>query len=426
MGAPATTYEQEQEALQRELDGVGEIRAPKDPEVNPEVYKDVERLLFRGFLALPAEINKVPFVFKNLNHHEFELLRLCGGLYDSLEETPDAFWHRFLAYGVLLVDGQNVLSDRERWVPELCSMFEGLHVAAKSRIIRHMSEINRRASNAIVLAEAYAMESYSRYRWGQLNGMDLTAVAITGIEGTLHLGMNWAQQVWRAINYFEDRNDQNEREWENAKFIGSCTAGKGISKVYQQDTDRRQKDKDQKFARKDEILRSILLGEKIEETASQAQGHIVVGAQTVEELATQLESDLKGEKDWHDQVIDDHLRGVNRNIAARQQQLAQFAADHEAEYGDKTVLSEANMEGLTPSQVRELMTRRKQLQAQNIARRMVRPEMSDPDRVDEFMSKWGAVGPEVGANISSTDRDPSEAVPIITPVRRGQPFRGKK
>jgi len=131
---------------------------PESAEVNPEVYGDVERILFRGFLTVAGEINGVPFVFKSLNHHEFELLRMTGGMYETVGDTPDSFWNRFLAYGVLMVDGANVLSDRERWIPEITTTFGTLPAAAKARVIRYLSEINRRASDAITLTEAYSME----------------------------------------------------------------------------------------------------------------------------------------------------------------------------------------------------------------------------------------------------------------------------
>jgi len=423
MSAPAPTYEQEQESLRRELEGLGpEITAPKEPEVNPEVYRDVEPIIFRGFLTLPGEINTVPFIFKSLNHHEFEMLRFSGGLYHLKDQSqvPDAFWHRFLAYGVFMVEGVNILADRAKHLPDLVAMFADLPAAAVTRLVRYLSEVNRRATNAVALTEAYAMENYSRYRWAQLQGIDLTSPSITGVEGTQFLGLNWAQQTWKAINYFDDRNEQNEREWENAKFVGSCMAGKGISKIYQQDTDRRQKEKDERFSRKDKLLRAVLLGEKEAEKKHQGQGEVMIAARSVDELASQLERDLKGEKDWHDQVIERQERQVRANVAARQDQLKQLAASHEREFGDHGVVSKVDTSGLTPAQVMELVERKKQLQAQNVARRMVTP--SDPDKVAAFMDKWGGAD----SGIASTDRDPSGAVPILAPRETGTPFSRKK
>ena len=418
-----TAYEQEQELLRQEHEGKIQVQAPKEPEVNPEVYKDVEPLLFRGFLTLRAEIGGIWFVLKSLNHHEFELLRFSGG-YTASETPPDEFWHQFLAYGVFMVNGANVLADRSRWIPEIASTFGEIPSKAQLKLIRHLSEVNRRAANAVVLTEAYAQEVYSRYRWAQLKEMDLTRPGVTGIEGTQHLGMNWAQQVWRALNYYDDRNDQHERDWENAKFVGSCMAGKGISKVYSQDSTRREKDRDERLARKDRILREILLGEKTED-AQQGQGAVMIAPRSVDELAKQLEKDLRGEKDWHDQVIEQQERRVRENVEAREEQLQQFAADHEREFGDKRILSITDMEGLSPDEVRHRIDHSKQIHAQTLARRMVHPR-TDPREVRDFLDKWGVAGPEENAVVSSTDRDPSEAVTVLPRTRpTGVPFKKK-
>src|ERR1700743_2516469 len=100
--------EQEQDARTQEFQtGLAAARRnikippPKDPEVNPEVYKDVIPLLMRGFLTQPAEIGDVPFLFKSLNHHEMEMVRLMGG-YREDRPASNRFWDTFLAYGVFM------------------------------------------------------------------------------------------------------------------------------------------------------------------------------------------------------------------------------------------------------------------------------------------------------------------------------------
>ena len=295
--AQAATYEDEQAKLLRQHEGKPapadefHIQAPKEPEVDPKVYRDVEPMLFRGFLTVSAEIGNVLFTFKSLNHHEFDMLRLAG--LNSGGVASEKVWNTFFAYCVFMIDGVNILPDRDRWISRLAGTFRELPKAARQLIVRHLSEINRRASDAVALTEAYATETYSRFRWAQMRGLDLSSPSVTGIHGTECLGLNWAQYIWRALNYFEDRNETLEREWEHAKFIGSCMAGKGISKVYQQDNDRRQKEKEERFARKDIILRQILLGEKLDEKQKQLQGAVLVSRRTVEDLTEQLEKDLK-------------------------------------------------------------------------------------------------------------------------------------
>lgn len=201
------------------------IPAPKEPEVDPRIYRDVESMLFRGFLVLPASINGVNFVFKSINHREYEYLQwMTGPVGLETGKAIDNYYRAFMSYGVFMIDGQNILPDRETWVPQLEEMFKALPSAAKSKIVQYLSEVNRKASDALVLTEAYQIESYSRYRWNQFKGLDLMAPSSTGVRGTQNLGLNYAQLVWRALNQYEDMKDSAEREWDNAKFIGSNTS----------------------------------------------------------------------------------------------------------------------------------------------------------------------------------------------------------
>lgn len=419
------SYEDEQEKLRSEYEGKARddihITIPKEPEVNPEVWKDVEPMLYRGFLTVSAEINGIFFVFKSLNHREFELLKFCG---ETGPRASQTFWNTFLAYTIFMVDGSNILPERDRWIPKFSSMFEGLPKEAKAKVIRYVGEINRRASVAVVLTEAYAMESISRYRWLQLRDLDLSSTAVTGIDGTQRLGLNWAQQLWRAINHAEDRNDQHEREWENAKFIGSCFAGKGISKVYSQDTERRRKDKEERVSRKDRLLRETLLGEKIAPATTTIPGAIMTGPKTVDELATQLEHDLRGDKDWHDRVIEDHVTRIRERFSERRNQLEVAAQASSEHFGDHDVVGGNDLQGLTPGQVENRMARHKQLQAQAAARMMTTHPTIQDEKTEQFLGKWGITESEVGSEVSTTDRDISGATPLpASPRSPATPFR---
>lgn len=425
MGDQLATYEAEQAKLSAEFEGTQEIRvtAPKDPEVNPEVYRDVEPMLYRGFLTVAAEIHETHFVFKSLNHHELELLRFSG----AFQRVNDAFWSLFLAYGVFMVDGINILPARDKELPGIAKLFRELPPEGRAKIVRYVSEVNRRAANAVPLTEAYAMEMSSRYRWLQLKGLDLTSTAVTGVDGTQRLGLNWAQQLWRAINNVEDRNEEHEREWENSKFIGSCFAGKGVSKLYNQDTERRRKEKEERGSRKDRILREIVLGERQKANFTRIPGAIIMQPKTVDELADQLEKDLKGEKDWHDRVIEEHEAMIRERYTARKMQMEEAAKSAAVKFGDHHVVGTSSIEGLTQAEVDARISRRKQLQAQAIARMQVHPDIQD-EKTETFLNKWkmieGVDG--VSSEITTTDRDPSGAIPLPTNPRPSTPpFRRK-
>lgn len=412
---PADGYDEEQDKLRRAHEGDPEdikIDVPRElPEVNPEIYKDVDPLLFRGFLHVPADINGVPFVFKSLNHHEFAMLR-----YMTPEDTSwkmvRRFQSMFLAYGVFMVDGINVLLDRDDHIAGLAKFFDELEPTAAAKVVTYLSDINRRASRAVVLTEAYSMELISRLRWAQMRGIDMTGTAVTGLQGTQMLGMNWGQLTWRAANHYEDQRDNSEREWENAKFVASAMAGKGMSRVHSQDKRRREKEREERVERRDRILRFALLGESMDKDAN--KGAPIKVARTVEELATQLERDLKGEKDWHDMVVEAHERRANDERDQRSEHIRQLQANFDAEYGPRQLVGNTQMQGLTAEEVKFQIERRRQINAQRLAAQ-AHPEFSE-QRASDFADKWGSV--------QRTNRDPSQ-VPLVPNTTRtpGVPFR---
>lgn len=415
----ADRYAIQQTALRNRGGGVATPRDDEvtiDPpkrtaaDVNPELFRDVEPMLFRGFVYTPAVINDVVFVFKSLNHHEFERIGFHSGTRGSGHAVTQRHYSLFLAYGVYMVDGVNVLVSRDEWLTELATFFAELNEVARRKVIYELSEINRRAAQAVILTEAFAMEIMSRLRWAQVRGLDLTSIGISGIEGTQQLGMNWAQLTWRALNYYEDLKEVAEREWENAKFVASSMAGKGMSKVHAQDKRRREEELEARIDRRDRILRLALLGEAAEK---EGPGYTMQVARTVEELADQLERDLRGERDWHDEVVAAHEARVRQERDTRIERLRQLQADYEDRYGDAPILGGTDMSGLSPTEVKERITRRRQLMAQRLASRQVRPEfaeLQDP-RMHRFMEKWHGNTDQKDLGVHLADRPRGLPIP---------------
>lgn len=424
MTQSAEDYENDQERIRLKHEGETNDDArpiiPKAPEVHPEVYRDVAPMLFRGFLVITATISDVTFVFKSLNQHEYDMIQLMGGT----DERSHAFWDLFLAYGVFLVGGQNVLVDRQRWVPKIANTFRDMQPSAKAKVIRHLSELNRRSANATTLTEAYAMESYSRYRWAQFHGLDLSSSAVTGIDSTESLGLNWAQLTWRALNYYEDLATVYEREWDNAKFIGSCSAGKGMQKIYNKDHDRHRKEAEDLIARKDKILRHVIEGRPLEDGTTIRNGQVVEVATTVEQLADQLDRSLRGEQDWHDRVVAEHEQ---RALTQRQKQKDHLASLTEAsnkKFEGRYISGGSNeLVGLSPQQVAERIQRSRQIQAQDLARGMVYPDAEKADRLNKFLDRHGILGQDIETTIGVSDQDPSDAIHIPPPREPGKPWR---
>lgn len=393
MGTPEEEYARQQSRISEDkrydeddLDAIRDlqIEVPRMPEVNPEIYRDVEPLLFRGFVYTPALVNGVSFVFKSLNQFEFEHLSFYDT--DRTRAGSRRAFDMFLAYGVLAIDGTNVLPDREQYLPEIAEFFSKMDDSARRTTIRRLSEINRRASRAVILTEAYATEVQSRLKWAQIQTMDLMSPSVTGFAGTEKIGMNWGQLTWRAINHYEDVKDNSEREWENAKLVASAMAGKGMSKVYTQDKQRRKTEAEDRAARKDKVLRFALLAEPMDKSGNNA---VITAARTVEELATQLTKDLKGEKDWHDTVVADAERRVQNQINQRKDQIQRFQDEALAKYGENhSLVGSVSMAGMTPEEVKSSIAKRRQLAAKRLAEQQEAfPELHDP-KVNTFYEKW--------------------------------------
>lgn len=371
------TYEEEQAKLKGEagLDDLEDIPDQQYPEINPVIYKDVEPVLFKGFIYAPAVVGDSHVVFKSLNHHEFELLSILGDEGSVL----------FLAYSCLFIDGSNCLTDRSKVLPLLKETFGGISDSLRQHLVLQLGELNRRARMATELTEAYAQESYSRIRWAQTFGLDLSSTAVSGIVGTETLGLNYAQLTWRALNYYQDIGDEAERSWENAKFIASASAGKGMQKVYNEDKRRRRREADDRWARKDSIIKRVVFGK---EASSQVirDGQVILAPRTVEDLKNQMKADLSGERDWHDNVVAEYEQRVKSGLEEaerRWKQLQQQALEKKPSLSGST--------SQIPLSRQAVMERVSQRQA-DLAKRLATPSLPDMDRINEVRSRLAQKG----------------------------------
>ncbi len=415
-------YARQQQRL-REQNGVADSDGAEDdeealfeaehaalPEINPEVYKDVDPLLFRGFVTATATINGVQVVFKSLNHHEYNLLAMMHDIQEVSAQALTQYYCSFLAFSVVMFGGVNILRRREDRMFELNDFFQSLDIPSRQKVIRHLSEVNRRANRAVILVEPYVMEARSRMRWAQLKGLDMSSPSNTGIEGTQNLGLNWGQLIWKALNYYEDLKENAEREWENSKFIASAMAGKGMSKVYNADRRRRISEREEKVSRRERVIKHALLNEPLE---GKSTGSYVMAPRTVQDLTEQLQKDLSGEKDWHDKVIDDYQNRIAADMRQRAEAVQHARAQHLSKWGNRAVRSGTDMRGLTETDLREHHARRQVEIARGLEAAAEHPELVDP-KFAEVVSKW-IPQPTVGA--------PTTVVPVPPVVRPvGKPF----
>ena len=296
-----------------------EISVPKAyTESDDSVWEDLETYLFQGFLTSHAIINSQFFVFKTLNHLELRMIDFMRPYTHTGIEQRNHFRAAFIAYSIFMVNGNNMLVDRDKNIIKLHKIISKLNNLHQEKIFENLKALNERASRVFPLAEVYSFEDKSRFKWHQVNGSPLNSVINTGIPGTDSLGLCHLQSLWCALNRIQDKRDETEKDWSHAKFIGGCFAGKGMRSIEDKDKARHEREKRDREERKFKVLRQYLnrTGNKIEgpkETVMLPDGRLAEvvkrhRAESAEELAKQLSAALNGEKDAHDLAIEEYYR----------------------------------------------------------------------------------------------------------------------
>lgn len=303
-----------------------EVSVPKNySQIDDSVWEDVESYIYQGFLTSHAVIQNQFFVFKTVNHLEMRQIDFMRPYTQSDEDKKGFFRAAFIAHSIFIVNGNNSLVDREKNISKLVKLISKLNNTHQEKIFENLKALNERAARAFPLVEAYSFENRSRFKWMQHGATPINSVVNTGIAGTESLGMNWAQSMWTALNKIYDRKEQDEKDWQNAKFIGGCFAGKALRSLDDRDKMRFEREKKDKEELKIKVLkqylnRSTKKYDSPVETVFLPDGRQaeVVGrfrADSAEELAKQLTAALNNEKDAHDLAVENHFKQINnRNL----------------------------------------------------------------------------------------------------------------
>ncbi len=238
---------------------------------------------------------------------------------ETSEEKRQFFRSAFIAYSIFMVNGNNILSDRDKNISKLIKTIQKMNMLQQDKIFTNLSALNEKSHKLYPLTEVYSFENKSRFRWLQVNGSPVNHISNTGISGTENLGMNHVQTLWTALNRIYDKKDEAEKDWANAKFVGSCMAGKGIKSVEEKDKMRIERERVDREELKMKVLREYLNRNLDKTTAAPVelvtlpdgrQAEVVSRhrADSAEDLADQLSSALNGEKDAHDLAVEAHFR----------------------------------------------------------------------------------------------------------------------
>ncbi len=358
------------------------------PVDDDEVWSDLEAYLYQGFLTGSAHILGKTFVFKTINHHELRYVSYLRPMRTSPAEAQELHRAALIAHSVFMIDGENLLPDRHRRTVRLIRVVRRLPSAAQDNIVETLASLNERSARLRPLVEVFVHESRSRFRWMHASSAPVHSPSNTGVVGTDEVGMNYCQQSWMALNRLLDVKESMERDWTNAKFVGSCFAGKGVRAIDEKDRARAAREKADLEDLKMKVLHGYLNrgpGDSKEPEVFLPDGRkaVVVGrfrADSAQELASQMELVVNEEKDHHDLVVEAKMRQIRERAEAmddsrqRIYQAPKFVDRGAPVSGSSRVLG-------GKAEAEALLARIKDLQFQQISQ--YHRQIGDPENSDD-------------------------------------------
>lgn len=346
------------------------------PDVDEEVWSDLEAYLYQGFLCAPAHILGKTFVLKTINHHELRYVSYLRPLRTSPVDVKDAHRAALIAHSVFMIDGENLLPERHRKTARLVKIVGRMPSGVQDSIVENLSSLNEKAARLRPLIEVFVHENRSRFRWMHSSGAPVHSPSNTGVGGTDEIGMNYCQQAWSALNRLLDVREQMERDWSNSKFVGSCFAGKSVRSVDEKDKARAAREKVELEELKMKVLhgylnRSPAAGSEPEVFLPDGRKAVVVSrfrAESAQELADQMSAVLSEEKDHHDLVVEAKLREVReRAFSMEESRQAIYRAPEFSQASGPQVGGSSRVLGGKEA-AEALLARIKDLQVKQVAR----------------------------------------------------------
>lgn len=325
---------------------------PTTPEQRTGIYGDVQEMLVPGFLSATVRINDVVIALRSPSAADFYLLN------NRLGNDPLATEQQYKAWTVAtctwMVDGQ-VIIGHQGAARKVYNMIFELPKHAMSVLFYQVFGLLTRARRSIDYIEAYSYEMSSRALWRQIGSNFESVSGIPGIETT---GRNVVQQIWAAQNEAEDERIEQLNAWERAKMIAAPHAYKAIKRMNQSEEVRR----DEEEQRRQEVMDRAYYrakGYAIRDDEPIAANGLRFRSKSRDELAEEYKAWVRGEQDFHDQVVADYKRkireGMMREIEAIHEQQEEF----DRQVGQLQLPASApQVVGYSAAQVREILSQR--------------------------------------------------------------------
>lgn len=326
-------------------------------ELRKFLYKDVEELIFPGFLSHKVKLGSSRVVMRSLHPGDTHMLELRAAGQRMREWK---LWS--VAMSIWMIDGRNLLTvdDAAPWVYDQIKL---LPEVILDRLFSVVLALFKRVNKAMDAVEAFTYEDRSMAIWQNLHGdHPRNHVGIAGVD---KMSTNPVQRIWMYVCQIEDYVREEKREWERTWAIVGVWASKGgMNKIRSsqaeadQDRERiKQETRDLFYYRSIGLLPEEETESKGEESSTPA---IRGRKKSLAELQDEYKRWVTGDQDFHDQIVEDYKQRILDAKKQREEDLRrqreEFERRYEEEYGDEP--DATSLVAYTPEQLQEVLSKR--------------------------------------------------------------------
>lgn len=265
-------------------------------------HKDFERLesiiLYGGTLEKVEVVENLFLVCKTVTDFEEKFIALKTGLSlrkviseEYTEEDLDYFKFKsyiclYLAHSVIMVNGKNILTDRQNSIESLTEFFEVMDYEISVALFNRLIDNKNDEMSLVQVFPDFCQTAFARQFWFGIKNYKLNSYLLTGIPGYENVPLSYIQLLF--LEYM------NQEEWLKIrdvvfsffKFIGNFIDPKTVRRVNMEE-----------------------LYQKAEEIADRRQIYREkYGVITRKDLQNQYAAMRSGELDEHDRIIREEER----------------------------------------------------------------------------------------------------------------------
>ena len=300
------------------------------------LYADVEELIETGFLTQVVQLDTCTVTFRTFLPADLTRVRSRA----KSKTQGIAAWT--VASAVWMIDGLEIQPSslaeegNTAWL-----IYQEWSSKLPTPWLNYFSSIvlglRNRLSRAVRMTEAYCYEPYSRGQWRLLGR------PTAGLENA-----SVSRRLWVAHNLAEDQLQEDNRRWVHTRALVSASTSKGGKQLGQalQSSEQRESDRRRKVI--EESVNWIIQGEKADQKplivkvgGKEIEVKKIYSPTTTEELEEEMRKVFSGEKDFHDMLVDDHLRKIRKVTEERRAEArakieeARRKIDERLEMGDE-------------------------------------------------------------------------------------------